>query len=192
MPEALKIDQAPASLLGEKEKPPAPAPLAVNPAAATPSTTSGDPFDEQWVKAFVSYCASIAYEATDVEAMKLTSFELAMLTPLLTRFLNRTAPAMLARAFPGLVADDDPTMPLLALVLLLLAVRRILAIRRHRREKGKQAPKAPPSTQQPPSPPDLRVVGPEAPAGASTEASPGPGGMSGQLTGGHVGDGRIM
>ncbi|HZS14865.1 MAG TPA: hypothetical protein VFC09_09730 [Candidatus Dormibacteraeota bacterium] len=192
------IAQAPASLLSDKEKPPPPAPQLVTGQSTTPAPAS-EAFSEEWVKAFVAYIGTTAYEATGYEEMRFSSFELAMLTAPLTKFLNRTAPAMAARAFPGLVDEDDPTPVILAAVILLIGIRRILAFRRRRREerekKGATRAQRPAAADAPPAPPaqpDLRVMGPEPSAGAvAPESAPPATGMTGEMTGGFVGNGRL-
>jgi hypothetical protein len=210
MPE---ISQAPPSLLGEQEKPPPPAPLQVNPTAV--QEIRPDAFTETWVRAFVSYIGSGLSDGFEW-FQPLSGFELAMIVGPLTKCLNKTAPAALARAFPGLIDEDDPTPVILAVVILAIAARRLLAWRKHKREvaKGRPAPKTAATAAQRPQevseappaaagPPQLSLVAPEGPPAGhgmgpeevvETVTTPAiPAGMTGQpIHAGVLGDGRTL
>lgn len=191
----LSIAQSPASLLGDREKPPSPPPPDAQGVPAGSSELAGPrpAYDEAWFrKAVVLACNGLAEEFGP--EMRATELELALLVPVLYALAQQHAPAFIAGQ------AQDANLVVLGAVLLFMGGRRAFAVRRRRRQQqgpaGIPRPRAsaPPPASSPPTSPAAApaAVGPVESNGAPGSPSSGAFGSRPVLLGGRVGDGHRL
>lgn len=189
----LSIAQAPASLLGDREKAPTPPPPDAQGAPAGGLDPAGPrpAYDEAWFrKAVVLACNGLAEEFGP--EMRATELELALLVPVLYALAQQHAPAFIAGQ------AQDANLVVLGGVLLFMGARRGMAIRRRRRKEGPAGIPRPrasaPSPASPPTAPPPPAGSVESNGAMGSPGSPSSGAFGSRpvVLGGRLGDGRRL